>query len=93
MFIVFLLIAPTVMIGVGRGGETARNYWEFNGIISDKLVSNNHDSKSLIVEGKEYEPIPLNIWNDAKVGQNIKKEVCGSITLNGKEYKFGKQKI
>ena len=88
VFAVFFIIAPTVMIGVQRVTQTQRNYWRFEGAISDKYISNNHGSKSLVVAGKEYEFIPEEIWNEAEIGGKIRKDVCSNIILNSTEFEF-----
>lgn len=87
---IFFIITPTVMIGTGRSGETERNYWEFNGIIAGKFISKNHSSKSLVIDGKEYEFIPEKIWNFSEVGNHAQKDICSNININGSEFKFGK---
>jgi len=88
VFAVFFVIAPTCMTGQQRDAQTQRNYWVIDGVISDKFISNNHSSKSLVVAGKEYEFIPEAVWNAAEVGGTISKSVCSNIILNGKEFKF-----
>ena len=87
-FAVFLVIAPATMTGSQRADKTQRNYWVINGIITDKFISNNHSSRSLIIAGKEYEFIPTEIWNEAEVGMIFTKISCGNVTLNGNEYIF-----
>jgi len=76
------------MVGVQRDSITQRNYWQFEGSISDKFISNNHASKSIVVAGKDYEFIPKTIWSSASVGDHIQKSICGNIFLNGKEFGF-----
>lgn len=76
------------MTGSQRADKTQRNYWVINGIITDKFISNNHSSRSLIIAGKEYEFIPTEIWNEAEVGMIFTKISCGNVTLNGNEYIF-----
>ena len=88
VFGLFFLTAPMAMVAINRDSQTQRNYWRFYGKVTDKFISNNHNSKSLVISGKEYEFIPNRIWNAAVIGSNIKKKVCGNITLNGEEFVF-----
>jgi hypothetical protein len=90
LFILMLLFAaPTLLTPSSRQAQTTKNYWEFDGVVTEKYVSKNHAAKALTINDSVFEPFPLKLWEIIKIGDKLEKQTCnGNILINKKEYKF-----
>jgi len=90
LFILMLLFAaPTLLTSSSRQAQTTKNYWEFDGVVTEKYISRNHAAKALTINDTVYEPFPLKLWEIIKIGDKLEKQTCnGNILINKKEHKF-----
>jgi len=94
LFLLFFSTSPTFFTSVSRQYQTTKNYWDFEGVVTEKYVSKNHANKALIIDGAIYEPFPLKLWGLIKKGDIVKKHTCSSVILiNNKEYDFSVKNI
>jgi len=87
VFLIFFCTAPTFWSAMSRQSKTEQNYWQFNGVVTGKYISNNHAAKTLIIDGTVYEFFPLKLWEIIKQGDVVKKQACNNnILVNDSEY-------
>jgi|GEM_PF-4649163 len=89
LFLLFFCTAPTLFTSASRHSQVVKNYWEFDGIVTEKYVSKNHAAKALTIGDTVYESFPIKLWELIKKEDVVTKQVCNDIILvNDKEHKF-----
>lgn len=85
----FICSLPVFSGAMGRHHDIGIQFWEFDGSVTKKYLSNNHSAKALTIDNSIYEYMPNDLWNLVKVGDSISKHSCGNtVLINGNSVKF-----
>ena len=87
VMIAFFTCGPTFWSSLERKSREERVHWTFEGVVADKYISDNHGAFGLVIEKRNYEPIPQELWSHAVVGSSLSKNECEDfVAMNGVRY-------
>jgi len=86
--ILFFLFGITILSTNYRHEMLKKYHWKFQGLVSKKFESRDHETKTMTIEGIDYKLLPSELWSNIKVGYFLMKESCSRVVVVNKDEKL-----
>jgi len=88
LFTIFLFSGITVLSTNYRSEMLQKYHWSFEGIVSAKFKSNDHETKTMTINNVDYKLIPSRLWSNIDIGDFLVKESCSGIVIINNDEKI-----
>jgi len=88
IFVVFLFSGLAILSTNYRSEMLERYHWSFEGVVSAKFKSKDHEAKTMTIDGVDYKLTPFKLWSNIDIGDFLLKESCSGIVIINKDEKI-----